>query len=410
MIGSGIYLLPASLASIGTISLGSWILTSIGSLFLALVFSSLSQRFQRTGGPYVYCREGLGDFVGFQVAYSYWIYMGVGLAAISVGFTGYLSTFFPVLMHNHFLAFCSSVAILWIITLINLVGVHFAGAFQLVMTILKIIPLLLVTGLAFFHFDSSLIGDFNVSGESNFSALSHGMMLTLWAFLGLESACVPADEVENPSKTIPRATIIGVVVASLVYILSTLAVMGVIPNNVLRDTPAPFALLAQTVMGPAGRVIVGIGALISCIGTLNGWLLVQTQIALAASKDSLFPRSFSRLTKGRAPAFALLTSAVLITLLLTMTLKQSLVNQFTSIITVATLAAIFAYLYTTISEVVVQKRGAYKKITIALLAFAYVFWVITSTEQSLIYFGFLLLFLSLPIYAWMRRYEQQKNL
>jgi APA family basic amino acid/polyamine antiporter len=410
MVGSGIYLLPSSLAAIGSITLGSWILTSIGSLFLALVFASLSQRFPKTGGPYVYCREGLGHFIGFQVAYSYWIYMGVGIAAIAVAFTGYLSAFFPILASSRELAFIATVSILWIITLINLVGVHFAGAFQLVITILKFIPLLLVTAFALFHFDSSLLDSFNVSGKTNYMALSEGAMLTLWAFLGLESACVPADEVENPKKTIPRATIIGVILASLIYLLSTLAIMGALPNETLRSATYPFALLAEKFMGPIGKWILAVGAMMSCIGTLNGWLLVQTQIGLAASKDGLFPKSFARLSSGRAPIFGLLTSSVLITLLLTMTIDQSLISQFTSIITVATLAAIFAYLYTAISEVVLQKRGAYKEIAVALLAFLYVFWAITSTSQALLYFGTLLLFLSLPIYAWMKRYEQKENI
>lgn len=410
MVGSGIYLLPSSLAAIGSITLGSWIMTSIGSIFLALVFASLSQRFPKTGGPYVYCREGLGHFIGFQVAYSYWIYMGVGIAAISVAFTGYLSAFFPVLAASRELAFASTVSILWLITLINLVGVHFAGTFQLIITILKFIPLFLVTGVALFHFDSSFLDAVNVSGKSDYRALSEGAMLTLWAFLGLESACVPADEVENPKKTIPRATIIGVCLASLIYLLSTLAIMGALPNEVLKTATYPFALLAEKFMGPVGKWILATGAMMSCVGALNGWLLVQTQIGLAASKDGLFPRSFSRLSAKRAPVVGLLASASLITLLLTMTIKQSLISQFTSIITIATLAAIFAYLYTSISEVILQKRGARKEILIALLAFVYVFWAITSTPQTLLYFATLLLFLSLPVYAWMKRYEQKKNL
>lgn len=410
MVGSGIYLLPSSLAAIGSITLGSWILTSIGSLFLALVFASLSQRFPRTGGPYVYCREGLGHFIGFQVAYSYWIYMGVGIAAIAVAFTGYLSAFFPLLATSRELAFISTISILWIITFINLIGVHFAGTFQLIITILKFIPLLLVTAVALFHFDSSFLDTVNISGKSTYMALSEGAMLTLWAFLGLESACVPADEVENPKRTIPRATIIGVCLASLIYLLSTLAIMGALPNEILKTATYPFALLAERFMGPVGKWVLAIGAMMSCIGTLNGWLLVQTQIGLAAAKDGLFPKSFARLSGGRSPTFGLLISSGLITLLLTMTIDQSLISQFTSIIKVATLAAIFAYLYTSISEVVLQKRGAYKEIVIALLAFVYVFWAITSTSHTLLYFGTLLLFLSLPIYAWMKRYEQKKNL
>ncbi|MCH9613682.1 MAG: Arginine/agmatine antiporter [Chlamydiia bacterium] len=407
MIGSGIYLLPATLASYGSITLWSWVATSIGALLLALVFSRLSMMYTKTGGPYVYCREGIGDFIGFQVAYSYWIYLGVGVGAIAIAFTGYMSSIFPVIAEVPLYKFLVAAGIIWALSIINIIGVHFAGAFQLIMTILKIIPLVIVTVGAFFHFDPTMLSIYNVSAESNFAAMSSGAMLTLWAFLGLESACVPADEVKNPKRNIPLATILGVVIASVVYFFSTLGIMGVIPNGTLSQSSAPFATLAKIIMGPWGQTMVIAGALVACIGTMNGWILIQNQIALGAAKDGLFPPAFAKLNAKRSPYWGILISAILVTVLIAFFSKQTLVDQFKSIITMATLAAIIAYLYTSISEVILRKwRGC----LIPILAFIYVYWVVASFQTQFVYLGMLLLLSSLPVYAWVKSYEPKENL
>lgn len=407
MIGSGIYLLPATLAAYGSITLWSWIATSIGALLLALTFSRLSIRYPKTGGPYVYCKEGLGSFIGFQVAYSYWIYLGVGVGAIGIAFTGYLSSLIPAIATDPLWKFLCTVGIIWLLSIINIIGVHFAGAFQLIMTILKIIPLLIVTVGAFFHFDPNLLSLYNVSSETNFAAMSSGAVLTLWAFLGLESACVPADEVVNPKRNIPLATIAGVVIASLVYFFSTLGIMGVIPNGVLAESNAPFADLARIFLGPWGQTMVVAGGLVACIGTMNGWILVQNQIALGAAKDGLFPRPFAKLNRKRSPYWGILISAILVTILIAFFSGKSLVDQFKTVITMATLAAIVAYLYTSISEVILKKwRGC----VIPILAFIYVYWAVASIQMNIVYLGLLLLLSSLPVYAWVKCYEPKENL
>lgn len=407
MIGSGIYLLPATLAAYGSITLWSWIATSIGALLLALTFSRLSMRYPKTGGPYVYCKEGLGSFIGFQVAYSYWIYLGVGVGAIGIAFTGYLSSLVPAIASDPLWKFLCTAGIIWLLSIVNMIGIHFAGAFQLIMTILKIIPLLIVTIGAFFHFDPNLLSLYNVSSETNFAAMSSGAVLTLWAFLGLESACVPADDVVNPKRNIPLATILGVIIASLVYFFSTLGIMGVIPNSVLAESNAPFADLARIFMGPWGQTMVVAGGLVACIGTMNGWILVQNQIALGAAKDGLFPRPFAKLNSKRSPYMGILISAILVTILIAFFSGRSLVDQFKTIITVATLAAIVAYLYTSISEVILKNwRGC----VVPILAFIYVYWAVASIQTSIVYFGLLLLLSSLPVYAWVKCYEPKENL
>lgn len=417
MIGSGVFLLPASLASIGSITVFSWCATAVGAMLLALVFAKLSTLFPKTGGPYVYCREGFGNFIGFQVAYNYWVYMWVGNAAIAVAFTGYLSTFYPQLTDNNLLAFFVTAGAVWLLTLVNIIGVHLAGMFQLVLTILKFVPLILIAIIGIFFIDTQNLTYFNVSGHSNFSALSSGAMLTLWAFLGMESASIPADEVKKPEKTIPRATILGTLLTAIVYILSTVAIMGVIPIPQLKETAAPFADLAGKIFGEWGRFVMGAAAVISCIGALNGWILLQGQIPLAAAKDGLFPRKFEHLSKRRSPVFGILLSSCLVTLLLAMNFNKNLVDQFTFIISLATLAAIIAYLYTTVAEFVIyvkhpekaDKSKIVRSLTIAGLAFLYTFWAIISAGQEIVFYGALLMFTSIPIYGWMEWQKYRKT-
>ncbi len=418
MIGSGVFLLPASLASFGSITVFSWCATAVGAMLLALVFAKLSTLFPKTGGPYIYCKEGFGDFVGFQVAYNYWVYMWVGNAAIAVAFTGYLSIFFPELAYNNVHAFFITAGAVWFFTIVNIIGVHLAGKFQLVLTVLKFVPLLLIAVIGIFFVDTANLAYFNVSGKSNFSALSGGAMLTLWAFLGMESASIPADDVKDPKKTIPRATILGTAITAVVYILSTVAIMGVIPMPELKDSTAPFADLAGKIFGPWGMYVMGAAAVISCAGALNGWILLQGQIPMAAAKDKLFPKPFAKVSKSRSPVFGIVISSVLITLILLLNFNKGLVDQFTFIISLATLAAIIAYLYTSVAEFVVyikhpdkmDQKKVIKSLSISALAFIYTFWATVSAGQEIIFYGSLLMFTSIPIYGWMEWQKYRKNI
>lgn len=417
MIGSGVFLLPASLAHFGTITIFSWVATAIGATLLALVFSRLSTLFPKTGGPYTYCHKGFGSFIGFQVAYNYWLYIWTGNAAIAIAFTGYMSTFFPSLAESPILSFFVTAGVIWFFTLVNVIGLHFAGIVQLIFTILKFVPLVLITIIGLFFIKSDHFASFNVSGESNIFAFSSGAMLTLWAFLGLESASVPADDVKNPKKTIPKATILGTLMAGAVYILSTVVIMGVVPNGILKESLAPFAELANIIFGPIGKLIVGAAAVISCAGALNGWILLQGQIPYAAAKDGLFPKKFSEVSTNRSPTFGIIISSLFVTLLLLLNVSKNLVDTFTLIISLATLSALIAYLYTTIVEFTIYSKypkimglkKAFRPILISALAFVYVFWAVLSAGKEIVFYGALLMFTSVPIYGWMEFKKSKKQ-
>ncbi|MBI5447808.1 MAG: amino acid permease [Gammaproteobacteria bacterium] len=407
MIGSGVFLLPSSLAKFGSISIISWLCTATGAILLGLVMAKLGSAFPKTGGPYAYCEAAFGDFIGFQIAYGYWIAMWVGNAAIAIAFVGYLAVFFPILTQNHLYSFFAAAAAVWFLTFVNLRGVRQAGMVQLVTTALKLLPLFAIGLFGFFFADFHYLQPFNATGQSHFSAISGAATLTLWAFIGLESATVPADSVENPKRNIPRATLFGILLTAVLYILCMTAVMLMVPNQQLLHSTAPFADAAKIMFGPWGEKIIAIGAIISTFGTLNGWILMQAQIPMAAAKDHLFPKLFGKTNKAGAPANALIISSICITLLLLLTLDQSLVTQFTYIILLATFSSIIPYFFTCIAQLIlfVRKRELFegthflRASVITVLAALYAYWAVIGSGQQLVFYGMLLLLSSLPFYA-----------
>jgi len=410
MIGSGIFLLPASLAAYGSIGILSWVFTGVGAIFLALVFARLSTLIPKTGGPYAYCRAGFGDFIGFEVAYNYWIALCVGNAAIVVAFVGYLEQFWPQLHDNSLLSFGVKMAAVWIMAFINIIGVRNAGTVQLITTILKMLPLLLISVVGLWYLNPHHFTEFNLTGKSNFAAFTGAATLTLWSFIGLESATVPAEQAKN-TRDIAKATILGTTIAAIIYILSTTAVMGLIAPSQLAHTNAPYAEAATLIFGKAGGLFIAIGAIISCLGALNGWTLLQGQVPLAAARDGLFPKFFAKeSTRFGTPVNGLVVSAILISLLLVLTVNASLIEQFTLIILLATLSSLIPYFFTALAELMIfiKMRNEFNaqrfwgSSTIAILAAAYAFWTIAGSGQEMVFYGCLLFLSGVPVYVWMQ--------
>lgn len=384
MIGSGVFLLPSSLAEYGPISLVAWGFTAAGAILLALVFARLSRAYPRTGGPYAYARRAFGDFVGFQTAWGYWIAVWAGNAAIAVAFVGYLAHFWPALGDDKVLAAAVGLAAIWLLTAVNAYGIREGGAVQVVTTVIKLVPLLMIAVGGLFFVESGNFGEFNASGDSAFGAVTAAAALTLWSFIGLESATVPAEDVENPQKNIPRATVAGTAVTALIYILGTVAVLGLVPAAALATSTAPFADAADTAFGGWSADLVAAGAAISAFGALNGWILLQGQVPFAAARDGLFPRVFARTGRGGTPVVGLVVSSVLVTGLMLMNYNASLVDQFTFIILLATLTTVIPYAYASMAELVLlatdpaafSGRRLARDAVIALLAFGYTVWAI----------------------------------
>ncbi len=227
---------------------------------------------------------------------------------------------------------------------------------------------------------------------------------------------MPAEEVENPEKNIPRATVMGTVVTAVVYILSTVAVLGIIPAARLAESTAPFADAAGEAFGGWAGDLVAIGAAVSAFGALNGWILLQGQVPYAAARDGLFPRSFARTGRRGIPVVGLVVSSVLVTVLVAMNYNASLVDQFTFVILLATFTTLIPYVYAAVAELVLltTERAAFsgrrlgKDVVIALLAFTYSVWAVAGAGYEIVFKGTLLLFAGMPVYAWLK-YRQQRR-
>lgn len=409
MVGSGTFMLPAALASFGSIGLLAWLATACGAMVLALVFSRLSRLYPKTGGPYIYCREAYGNFVGFVVAYCYWIATWIGNAAIVIALIGSLAFFFPILkIHTYALGF--GLAVLWIMTAINIKGVKEAGFVQLITAIMKFVPLLAIAVMGLFYVDLSSLGEFNVSHTSNISAFAAASALTLWSFIGFESATVPVGNVRNPKRDVPIATVLGTLLAALVYIFGTAVIMGLVPMDVLAKSPAPYALAAEKIFGARGADFVGIVSVIAILGTLNGWVLMQAQVTMAAANDKLFPSRFGHVNEQGTPVFGLVISSVLISVLLFMHADDSLVEEFTLITELAVVATLIPYLFSSMAEFIYMLRHPHeyqtksKRITtvvLALLALGFAFFAFVGVDSEIMYYVFLLLLSSVPAYTWL---------
>jgi APA family basic amino acid/polyamine antiporter len=409
-VGSGVFLLPAALGAYGSISLVAWLFTATGSLMCALVFARLSRRLPRAGGPYAYTREGFGEFTGFLVAWGYWISCWTTNAALAVAMVSYLTVFWPSLGTNAVLAGATAVGSIWFLTFVNSLGVRPVGFLQVATTVLKLTPLVGVTAFGLFYLDTSNFVPFNASAQSTGGALTTCVALTLWAFLGIESATIPAEHISHPERTISRATLMGTGGIAVLYIAGTAAVMGILPQSRLAASTAPFADAAEAIWGSWAGYAVAAGAILSCFGALNGWILNTAQMSQAIAQDRLFPGIFGRLSRRGMPLFGLLVSSILATLLVAVNYTKGLVEQFTFIILLATLTALVPYVFSAASSLIQMSREKKERghripraaLMVSVLAFLYSVWAIAGAGHEIVYWGFLLLLAGIPVYVLMR--------
>ncbi|MBC9250308.1 amino acid permease [Pseudomonas alcaligenes] len=410
MVGSGVFLLPSSLAPYGGLSLIGWLVSTTGAVLLALTFARLSRFNPAAGGPYAYTRDAFGSFAGYLCAWTYWKAAWIGNAAIAVTLVGYLRVFIPAL-GDPLLTVTVAIGAIWLCTLINLRGITAFGYVQNILTLLKLVPLLLVGLLGWFYFHPEYLRippPAELPGGGYAQAIATTAALTLWSFIGLESATVPAEHVRDPRRTIPRATLFGTVVAATVYILSITAVQGILPPEVLVKSTAPFADAARVMLGTWGYYFIAGGAVVACLGALNGWVLLQGQIPMATARDGLLPESLAKTNKYDVPANGLLVSGVLVTLLVLVDGQGDLVEVFNVIILLGTMAGVVPYVFcaAALLQLLAVRPGDFgpreqgRLLLIGSSAFVYSMWALYGTGPQAIFWGFLVLMVGIPLYTW----------
>ncbi|MER6346770.1 amino acid permease [Streptomyces sp. NPDC001595] len=415
IIGGGIFLLPASVAPFGTISLVAFGVLTAGAIALALVFGRLAARDPRTGGPYVYAREAFGDFAGFLAAWAYWITTWVSNAALAVAAVGYLDVLIPVNDHR-WTACLAALAIQWLPALSNFAGTRYVGAVQLVSTVLKFAPLLLVAVGGLFFFDPDNLGPFQAGDGGALGAVSAAAAILLFSYLGVESAAVSAGEVRDPRRNVGRATVIGTLGAALVYLLGTFSVFGTVAHDRLVQSTAPFSDAVNAMFGGSwGGWAVALAALVSMVGCLNGWTLLSAQTPYAAARDGLFPAAFTRKRRG-VPTVGVGVTVVLASLLTVYNYTAGSARVFEILVLVTTFTATVPYLLATAAQLFHLARGEHEKVdrgrlardaVLAALAFGFSLWLVAGAGYAAVYQGVLFLFAGVPVYAWMAARRQR---
>lgn len=399
-IGSGL-MLPAALAAYGSLSLVGWGISSIGAILLAVMFSKLCVWFPRTGGPHVYVKEAFGSSAAFFTGWTYWVISWVSTIAIIISAVGYLT---PLIgEHSSMFTFVLELFILFAVTAINLRGVSSAGGSKFLVIVLKLIPLLLVPVVALFFFDKSNLVPASTVVSADFSSnLNSVVLLTLWGFIGFESATAAVGDIKDPSRTIPYALILGTLVVSIIYFISSLGIMGVIPSEILMNSSAPYTDTVSVLFGGSWHLVISFIAAIVCIGAVNAWTLASGQIALGITQDGLMPKFFAIKNKHGAPISALLISCIGTIPLLWMTQHESLVEKVNTVIDFSVTSFLFVYVITCLAFLKLlwtKKRTVpvwYWLCGVASLAFCG--WIISATPIKILLFSSLFVLSGLPIY------------
>lgn len=416
VIGSAIFMMPAVLAPYGGLGLISWGAAGAGAVLVAVMLGDLARRLPRVGGPYAYARAGFGDFAGFLVAWGYWISLWAACAAIAIGFVAYLGVFFPAITQSPTVSVSVGLAVIWSLIGVNYLGVRETGIMALVTTLLKLLPLIAIGLAGLFAVEVQDLPRMNPTGRSGLSVFAAASALGFFTFLGLEAASVPAGHVVAPKKTIPRALLLGTLTVAAVYLISGYAVAGLVPPDVLAHSSAPFADAAVRLVGEWGGFVVAGGALVATYGSLNGAILLNSQTAMAAAMDGLFPAPFKRISSRRTPGFSLLATGVLASFLLVMNYTKGLIGAYTFIILIATITTVVPYAFAAMAGLALGSRGRQggrqtaRERWVAVLAFIVCLWVIAGAGAETVYWGFLLLLAGLPVYVLVTRGKAPSSL
>ena len=370
MIGSGIFLLPTVLAPYGWISLLGWLLTCSGTIILALVLARLAGTTDHAGGPYAYVRESFGDLAGFLIGWGYWVGVVFGVTAIAVGFAGYMGSIFPIFAANSLTQALVAAMGIGVLTWVNIKGISEAATVQLVLTILKIVPLIVIIGLGIAYGDIDNFPSFNPQQLSMAEALASTALLTMWAFIGIEAAVIPTSDVEDPKKTVPIAVVSAALSVSFLYVGASIAIMFLVPSEVLAASESPFVDAASH-MGPGGALLMGVGALISTAGALNGNIFVMGQMPMLVAADGLAPSVIAKKNKGGAPMVALMASSVFSAALLVLNFTDGLVGAFSFLISMSTLSILAPYGLSAMAEFKRSWHSAKGWAGVALLSVIY---------------------------------------
>ena len=352
------------------------------------------------GGSFAYTRAAFGDPAGFFVAWSNWICIWAGNAALAVAFAGCVSALVPAVAQSRIASALVALAALWIAALTNLAGVRESARAQIVLTVLKLVPIALFAFVAVFFVDLAHYQPFVPAGGDLMEIAWGGAAITLWAFLGLEAATIPSAAIRDPEKNVARATLVGTLIAGLLTMLACTVVLGVLPREQIAQSPAPMAEAAAQLFGAPAGTLLAITAAVASYGALNGWVMLMGELPAQAAQAGLFPRAFGRRGADGTPRRMLLIGTVLGSVLILANYSRSLVKLFEFSILLSTATSLLPYAAASASALVASRSWRSQSMlgsAIASLALLYSLFALFGTGREALFWGAILLLAGLPV-------------
>jgi len=415
IIGADIYVAASFGAEyLGPISLLVWVIAGIMAIIIALCFAQCAALLPSVGGPYAYAKDAWGPFPGFMVGWSLWLAEWMSLAVFPIAFVRYLMFFYPdlgweyqVLVKGLFIAF---------LTLTNIIGIKAAGRTNDILTLAKITPLIFFAAIGLIFIishptaTSSNLSPFSPLGLSNFGI---AFVLIFWAYAGFEISTIPADEIKDPGKTIPKAIILGISIVTIFYLITNFVLFGVRPWNKLASDTAPLAEATTDALSinptwvVIGGLIVGIGALISVTGSDESGMIGTSRLGYALAADGLFPHAFAKVhPKYKTPYLAIIIQGVT-------ALIAAIIGNLGTLIATSVFLLSIAYLATSASVFSLRKKYPEPKFQlkggslIPILGIIFSLFLISQCTITQITIGLALLFFGILIYA---RYSPKEEI
>ena len=392
MMGSGIIMLPASMGQLGAISLLSWLVTAVGSMAIAYCFAQLGVICPRSGGMSAYSEEAHGKSAFFMCSFLYFLSLAIGNVAIAISAVGYLTPFVPWLGTGAFPLFIGVLGLIWLTTAANFGGPKVTGQIGAATVWGVIIPVGCLSIIGWFWFKSSVFAEaWNPHHMSVLAGINKSIPLTLWAFLGMESAAQNSDAVENPQKNVPLACMLGTLGAAVIYILSTTVIQGIVPNAELAKSSAPFATVYAQMFNPTiGKIVMAL-AVIACVGSLLGWQFTLAQTAKYTADGRYFPKLFSKVTGMGAPIGGLTVNGILQTLMAFSTMSPNATAQFNKLVNLAAVTNLVPYVTSLSGLLIVMHKAKSDKhifdrnLAVLMVAMAYSIYAIYASGMDAVF-------------------------
>jgi putrescine:ornithine antiporter len=406
MMGSGIIMLPTNMAKVGAISLLSWGVTALGSMAIAYGFAQAGLFNQRSGGMSAYAEDAYGKPGYFNVFYLYFLSLAIGNVAIAISAVGYLATFFPWLAATPIATTIGVIGLIWVTTFANFGGPSVTGKIGSITVWGVILPVGLLSFIGWFWFSSDTFSAaWNPQGMSIGAGLGSSIALTLWAFLGMESAAQNSSAVENPKRDVPLACLFGTLGAAVIYILSTTVIQGIVPNAELAKSTGPFGLAYAHMFSPMVGSIVMVLAVLACLGSLLGWQFTIAMTGKSAAEERMFPSFFTKVNGMGAPVTGMLVMGVVQSLLALSTISPSLSEQFSVLVNLAVVTNVIPYIVALSALPLMMKRANVEQskyrfnVAIAVVAMLYSTYAIFASGKDAVLGGTLVMAIGFIIWG-----------